>query len=164
MRWEIEKAEFERVLIRARECVFIDSGRTEVASLRRFTFDDAQLLTSTFADLLQKLMRLSGGTDAHYLVLEPDPVNYFHHLFGKYPFIEIGYGDSSESYLAALNEDPGGSPADAIGTNWWAAVIIPRSSNWFIHLLRSAGDNGGHLWIPQEWTEGMVESHPYLRV
>ena len=86
-------------------------------------------------------------------MLDPDPVHYFHRHFKKYPALEIDRGDSARDYLAFVNADPGGNPADAVGTNWWACVIVPPSSKWFVHALRDSGNSGGHLWIPSQWIE-----------
>jgi hypothetical protein len=162
MRWLAEESAFQELLLEAKTLVFIDSGR-EPTVLQRLVFDDAQLCTADFANLLQSLMRLSGGSRAYYLVLRPDPIHYFHEHFKKYPLLQIDRDDSAKTYLAALNEDPGGSPADAVGINWSAAVIFPPGTNWFIHLVRSATDNGGHLWVPRDWTEKIVDGHRYLR-
>src|SRR5581483_5474725 len=96
-------------------CVFIDSGR-EPTSLSRLSFDDAGIVTRTFATLVQQLLEWSGDTNCFYVVLRPDPVHFFHRLFGKYPAVEIRRGISTEEYLAALNQGPAESPSDALGT------------------------------------------------
>jgi len=163
MRWVKDEPVFRTVLTEARENIFVDSRRN-TTDLQRLIFDDVVLRRPEFAGLLQTLLGLSGDSKCYYLVLCPDPVHYFHRQFGKYPLLEIDYGDSDENYLVALNEDPGGSPIDAVGNNWWACMILPPSRKWFSHLLRSASDNGGHLWIPREWVDRVVEGHPYLRV
>lgn len=160
MRWITQEPEFQNVFLRAREGVYIDSGRTPT-QLRKLTFDDAEVCTSKFANLLQKLMEYSSDSIAHYVILDPDPVHYFHRHFKKYPALEIALGDSAEAYLSFLNEDPGGSPADAVGTNWWACVIVPPSLNWFIHALRSERDDSGHLWIPSGYADRVHEAYPY---
>src|SRR5438309_290853 len=126
MRWIENKDEFRKIFLQARTCVYIDSGR-EATPLQRLTFDDAAISTSKFAELLQNLMKWSTDSAAHYVVLDPDPVHYFYQLFNKFPVLEIAYGDSPREYLKALNEDPGGNPADALGTNWWACVVVPFS-------------------------------------
>ena len=61
------------------------------------------------------------------MVLKPDPIWYFHKQFAKCPIVSIRQGDTTEVYLASLNEDPGGSPADAVGTNCYEWVILPAS-------------------------------------
>ena len=124
MNWVKEGSLFRNLFVEAQELVFIDSGRKPTA-LQPFTFDDAELRTPHFLRLLQSLMELSGDSRAYYLVLSPDPVHYFHRLFKKYPVLEIGYRDSVDDYLSFLTEDPGGSPADAVGTNWSTSVISP---------------------------------------
>jgi hypothetical protein len=162
VRWVEQKEEFDKVFLEAKTCVYVDSGRYPT-TLRRLIFDDAEICTTKFANLLQHLMGLSGDSTAYYIVLEPDPVHYFHRHFGKYPVLEITRDHSAKDYLAFLNADPGGSPADAVGTNWWACVIVPLSSKWFVHALRDSGSNGGHLWIPPEWVKKVAEVYPYVR-
>jgi hypothetical protein len=161
MRWIVQQAEFKEVFLRARTCVYIDSGR-ETSHLKRFSFDDIEIGTAPFGNFLQKLMEISPDEMVHCIVLDPDPVHYFHRQFHKYPVLEIAKGDPTETYLAALNEDPGGSPVDAIGTYWWALVIVPPSLKWFVHALRSDTDNGGHLWIPADWSGKVQKFYPFM--
>ena len=116
MRWVSSQREFEHVRLEANSCKYVDSRRY-ATDLQLLTFDDACLLTSDFGLLVQFLLSLSGDRYADYVVLVPDPIWYFHRHFGKYPAVRIDAGDSAEEYLASLNEDPGSSPADAIGTN-----------------------------------------------
>ncbi|HEY0701197.1 MAG TPA: hypothetical protein VGD60_00375 [Candidatus Acidoferrales bacterium] len=162
MRWIDREAEFKTIFLEARTCVYIDSGR-RATQLHRLIFDDAQTCTAVFAEMLQSLMGWASDAGCYYIVLDPDPVHYFHRHFGKYPAIEIARGDSSDAYLKFLNEDPGNSPADAVGTNCWAWVIAPHSLKWFVHALRDEGDGGGHLWVPPEWAERLRTSYPFLR-
>jgi len=108
-------------------------------------------------------MALSGDPNAAYVVLDPDPIQYFHRHFKKYPALEIANGDTADDYIHALNEDPGGSPADAVGTNCWEWVIVPPSIKWFIHALRDSDDGGGHLWMPRDWAEQIVGGPVSLR-
>lgn len=88
MPWIEDKKLFEEVFLKARDCVFTDSGRN-LTTLHKLIFDDAQLCTDEFVDLLQELMRRSGDSNCFYIVLDPDPVHYFHRLFDKYPAVEI---------------------------------------------------------------------------
>ena len=163
MRWIIEKDDFEAIRLGAATCKYVDSGRLST-SLQRWIFDDADICTPEFGALLQDLMRFSGDSHYNYVVLNPDPLYYFFHHFHKYPAIEIELGELPKTYLAALSEDPGGSPADAIGVNWWECVIVPPSARWFVHALRDDLDRGGHLWIPPEWSQRVLASFSYLRV
>jgi hypothetical protein len=161
MRWIKQEAEFRDIFLRARTCVYIDSGREQTALLRT-TFDDAEIRTLKFGDLLQSLINCSSDHVAHCIILDPDPEHYFYRKFNKYPILEIVAGDSSAAFISGLNEDPGLSPADAIGINWWALVIVPPSLKWFVHALRSEDDNGGHLWIPSDWVAKVREIYPHL--
>ncbi len=163
MRWVTKESEFRKIFLQAREAVYIDSGRIPTR-LRRLTFDDAEICTPKFANLIQRLMEYSGDSIAHYIVLDPDPVHYFYRHFNKYPVLAISLGESAEAYLSTLNEDPGGSLADAVGTNWWACVIVPLSLKWFIHALRSHRDDSGHLWIPSDYVDRVREIYPYASV
>ncbi len=162
MRWIEDKEEFSKLFLEVRTCVYVDSGRYQTR-LRKLIFDDAEICTTKFANLLQALMEWSADGVTYYVILDPDPVHYFHRLFSRYPALEIRRGDSGRDYLAFLNADPGGSPADAIGTNWWASVVVPLSRKWFVHALRDSGNNGGHLWIPPEWIERIADVFPYAR-
>src|SRR5690242_17744162 len=100
-------------------------------------FDDTEICSHEFADLLQKLMEYSTDQVTHYVVLDPDPRYYFYREYHKYSVVEIGHTDPSSVYISTLNEDPGGGRVDAIGVNWWALTIVPPSLKWFVHALRS---------------------------
>ncbi len=163
MRWILDKDDFQQVRLQARTCKYIDSGRYPTI-LQRWVFDDVALATPEFANLIQHLLVSSRDNCAAYVVLDPDPVHYFWREFNKYPALEIDTGDPPEVYLRALNEDPGSSPVDAVGTNWWECVIVPPSISWFIHCLRDDSDRGGHLWIPGAWKDEVVAIFPDLRL
>ena len=76
--------------------------------------------------------------------------------------IEIAVDDTADAYIAALTEAPDASPADAIGTNWSEYVIVPPSKQWCIHAKRDArSGEGGHLWVPQTWSDKVKEVYPY---
>jgi hypothetical protein len=162
MRWISEKTEFENVLKNAYTCVYIDSGR-EPTHLTKFIFDDSIIMTRAFRELLNRFMKLSNDDRVNYVVLRPDPVYYFCHFFHRYPCVEIKDDDPMEAYFQGLNEDPGNSPADAIGINWWETVIVPTSRKWFVHALRDDDESGGHLWIPEPWIKSTLEAYPFLR-
>jgi hypothetical protein len=70
--------------------------------------------------------------------------------------------DTAETYLALLNEDPGGSLSDAVGTNRDEWVILPDSHRWFVHCLRDSDSFGGHLWLPASWIAQARESRSWL--
>jgi hypothetical protein len=157
--WISNGTEFGELFLKCMTCVFIDNGR-EPTSLVRLSFDDAGICTRKFAALLQSLMEYSGDPSCFYVVLRPDPIHYFHRLFGKYPAFEILRGMSPEEYLASLNKGPEQFPADAIGTNYTERVIIPPSLRWFVHSYQSSEYTDGHLWVPPEWVDGVSEAYP----
>lgn len=161
MRWIVEEREFDSIFLDAQDCVFIDSRRTPTA-LKCLQFQDIEICNSTFAAVIFQLMK-KANDKAYYIVLRPDPIHYFHRYFDKYPLLEIGTADTVQSYLDALNEDPGGSPGDALNTNWWTCVIMPSSKSWFAHVMRSDSDDGGHLWVPEDWVPWLMHLHPGLR-
>lgn len=146
MRRLIDKAETETILLEARTCVFIDSRR-EPTSLRLLVFDDAMLSTDYFFLAVNGLIASSGDPLAHFVVLDPSPIDHFHHLYGEYPVLEIESTDSVKEYLAAMNQDVGdgqGFNLRNLSSTW---VIVPPSRRWFIHAIRSDTDDSGHLWL-----------------
>src|ERR1700722_18187771 len=48
-------------------------------------FDPIDIATQKFFDLIQTLLAFEGQSDFATLILKPDPFEYFHHHFGKYP-------------------------------------------------------------------------------
>jgi len=161
MQWLKDGGRFNEIFLQCMTCVFIDNGR-ESTSLVKLTFDDAEICTRVFSSLIQKLLELSGDQSCYYLVLRPDPVHYFHRLFGKYPAVEIKRETTPEEYLAALKIGPEQSPADAIGTNYDERIIMPISQSWFVHSYSSSGYDDGHLWIRADWVEQVLLIMPSL--
>jgi hypothetical protein len=161
MSWVTDTEQAKELLLQAGTCRVVDSCRV-ATSMQCMSFDDVGTCTKEFGALLHRLMQLSVDETCHYIVLNPDPRHYFLHHFKKYPVVEIRADDTLEQYIAILNEDPGGSPADAVGTNCYEWVVIPPSHRWFVHCQRSSGDLGGHLWLPQEWIEDAQNTYRWL--
>jgi hypothetical protein len=162
MRWIIDNEEFERILRDAKECAVYDNNQQVIAELERLTFDCVEFHTRHFFEFLCKLMEWSKDSHFRYIVLEPDPFSYYFTHFSKYPLFEISIDDSDEAYINALNEDPGGSPADAVGTNWFRYVILPPSKKWFIHGQQDArSGEGGNLFVPIGWSDKAREIYPF---
>lgn len=157
--WISDDEQFKELFLQCMTCVFIDNGR-EPTSLIPLSFDDAGIVTRAFAALLQGLLKWSGDTRCFYVVLRPDPVHYFHRLFGKYPALEIRSWTSPEEYLARLSQGPEQSPADALGTNYSERVIMAPSLGWFVHSYQSSEQTDGHLWVPSEWVDRVAEIYP----
>ncbi len=160
MVWVEDENIFNVAYQRALDCAATDSGRIPT-SLQKLLYNDVDILSDAFPFLLQKLLEWSSDDECSFVVLRPDPVYYFHHFFGKYPVIKIKRGMKVTEYLAILNEGPPDSKADALGIIYAEYVFAPPSFRWFIHALRSAEDDGGHLWVPAEWTSRIAEVYPY---
>jgi hypothetical protein len=161
--WIQSSQQFKDLQKRAGDCKLIDSRRRVRPDLVCLVFDDADLRTKDFVRALNTLLRLGDDVSCTYLVLDPDPLNYFQRHFGKYSALRFESPIVPEDFLARLSEDPGDSPADALGVNWWECVIIPSSSPWFIHCLRDTFDQGGHLWIPCAWETELVRTYSFLK-
>ena len=163
MQWINDERIFEDTLSLASECVRIDETLHPV-TFCRFIFDPIELCTRPFFALLKNLMNWSGDNSCYYLVLDPDPRTYFNFHFKKFPLVEIRKDELATDYFAALAEDPGDSPADAIGTNWMEYLIVPRSRKWFVRGRRDDDDDGGHLCVPPGWSDRVSEAYRYARL
>ena len=160
MRWITDKAFFEEILTKAQACDTADaSGKSDSMDLLRF--ESMELLTRAFFGLIQSLMVRSNDDTSYYLILDPDPIDYFAMTFAKYPLVELKIDDSADEYIAAFNADIGDSPANALGTNWWKYVVVPESKRWFIVGARDfSTDTGGHIWCPRGWSQWVKEEYP----
>ncbi len=163
MKWLEDQDAFKMLYRRALDCAALDSGRGRM-SLLKLIFDDAEICSKVFAELLQRLLELSADDECAFVVLRPDPIYYFHHFFGKYPVVKIKREMNDADYLAILNEGPPDSRADALGIIYSECVFVPPSLRWFIHALRSVENDGGHLWIPSEWVERVSTVYPYATI
>src|SRR4051812_24515455 len=160
MRWITDDHEFREIFLRARTAMHIDSYR-EKTELQKFEFDDCELCSTDFFILLKWMMLHSGDKSCAFIVLDPDPVHYFHRHFGKYSAIEFLPTDSDQEYIDRLNENPGENPADAIGTNCNSWAVVCPSERWFVHALRSDDQTSGHLWIPAAWGDELGAVYPW---
>jgi hypothetical protein len=126
-----------------------------------FTFESSEFCRKDFFRFVKTLMELTDDSRAFFLRLSPDPVNYFYRHFHKYPCLEIIVHDSDDAYIRALNEDPGRSPADAIGVYWDEYLIIPYSQKWFIHGERTPNPGeGGTVCVPVLLGDAARKSYP----
>jgi hypothetical protein len=163
MRWITRESDFREVLSKARDCIGLDHEKIAPDRVR-LLFDSSELSTTAFVVLLEQLTIWSEDPVAYYLVIDPDPIKYFRKHFNKYPLVEVSPNDSPRDLLLALKEDPGESPADAIGINWSEFVILPPSTAWFVRGLRDdVTDEGGHLWVPKEWAKRVTAAYQWAR-
>ena len=160
MQWITDKTVFEEILKKARVCEKADVS-DNVGSMDVLRFESMELLTRGFLKLIQSLMARSEDDVSYYLTMDPDPINYFATTFARYPLVELSVNDSSDKYLATFNEEIGNSPANALGTNWWKYVVLPKSNKWFIVGSRDFNnDTNGLIWCPRGWSQWVKNEYP----
>lgn len=99
-------------------------------------FSDTLVFTGSFDEILEGLSRVSDGLPMFFASLSPDPVGYFFEHFGKYPLIRFDERVDGDEFRKPLNEDPGGSPADALIVRTERFAIFPRDLDWIIYADR----------------------------
>lgn len=161
MRWIETEEEINRVLGLAYTCVGVDSGRIPTG-LARLVFDELGIESTEFASLISLLITLAAEAEAMHVVLRPDPVYYFHQRLGRYPAFALEAKDSPESYMQALGEKLHRDAIDNLGTFWSECVITSPTQIWFVHAVRTTRENGGHLWIPEEWIQQASDCYRWL--
>lgn len=123
-------------------------------------FDPIDISTQKFFDLVQVLLAFQGSTEFVTLILNPDPFDYFHHHFGKYPgFVHRGE-NSDDEFFHLMMEDPGGSPADALGVNHQHYAIMPVEGDWIAFGDRSW--DVGVLYGPADIMECARNFYPFF--
>jgi hypothetical protein len=113
-------------------------------------FDPIDIATQKFFDLVQTLLAFEGRSDFATLILKPDPLNYFHHHFGKYP-----------GFFHFMMQDPGDSPADALGVNHEHYVLLPVVGDWIAFGDRSW--DVGVFYGPPDIMECARNFYPFFR-
>ena len=160
MRWITDQSLFEKTLMEARSCEAADTSG-DLDSMEVLCFESMELQTRAFFRLIKNLLLRSNDEIGYYLTLDPDPIDYFATTFAQYPLLELGVDDSEDDYLANLNAEIGNSPANAVGTNWWKYVVMPKSRRWFVVGTRDfSNDTNGHIWCPQGWSEWVKKEYP----
>jgi hypothetical protein len=94
MRWITEGIEFSALHSIATRLITKEDASIQSPTRKMLTFDDAAMCTPSFFNLLMDLMTITRDSEAYQVILDPDPVKYFHRLFGKYPAVEIALHDS----------------------------------------------------------------------
>ena len=74
--------------------------------------------------------------------IEPDPKLYFGSHFDFFGAIEFSTSDTEDDYLAALNNYPENSPADALAHNSNLLTVFSSTNRWAIY-----GDRGADIAI-----------------
>jgi hypothetical protein len=152
-----ERSEFTLLWARATGCVQMLRGKPSTDLLY---FDSIDLQTQKFFELIRHLLALRGATDFATLVLKPDPFSYFNFHFGKYPGFIHRAGNTDDQFFDFLWEDPGDSPADALGVNSEYYAVLPLPGDWIAFGDRSWGT--GVLYGPPEIMECARKFYPFF--
>jgi hypothetical protein len=152
-----ERSEFTALWARATADIRMLCDRSPTELLY---FDTVDLQTQKFFELIQRLLALRGATEFATLVLKPDPFDYFNFHFGKYPGFVHRAENTDDEFFEFLLEDPGGSPADALGVNSEHYVVLPMPGDWIAFGDRSWGT--GALFGPPDVMECAKNFYPFF--
>jgi hypothetical protein len=98
--------------------------------------DGALILRKTFWDTCLALVSALDEHEFFVGALEPAPREYFFEHFGKFPWLRLTPSASSREVLESLQQDPGESPADALGSRPEVLVIYGAELRWLILVDR----------------------------
>src|ERR1700733_8067242 len=86
-------------------------------------------------DLLRScsgLCEAVGDDSFWFSMVDPDPVKYYYKEFGRFGAVKIQKNEDVGSVWSAFEEDPGGSPADALMYAVRRFVVISPSMRWAV--------------------------------
>lgn len=86
-----------------------------------------QLLHSCVA-----LCETTGDTSLSFVMLDPDPVEYYFREFGRFGAVTMQVHEDVDAAWSAFEEDPGGSPADALMYAVRKFAVISPSLRWAV--------------------------------
>lgn len=97
-------------------------------------FDITEVWMAAFFDAAKHVMQVRGDqTRLLVAMIRPDPIGYYYAHFRKFPLFQFDRSDDAQTYLDALNADPGNSPADALVHNAAVLAIYPESCQWVVY-------------------------------
>ncbi|MBK7706134.1 MAG: hypothetical protein IPJ30_10215 [Acidobacteria bacterium] len=108
---------------------------SEISGYLFFHFDE--IFTGDFFERMKSFLKASNEEKLTLAVLKPDPENYFFRNFGKYPVVECSVKDTSDAYLAGIEETPNDSPADALVYNSDIVILYSENLKWAIYADRN---------------------------
>ncbi|RAS28847.1 hypothetical protein [Paraburkholderia bryophila] len=133
---------------------------SDIPSTDLLYFDSIDISGQKLFDLIRALLKLKCVKDFATLVLKPDPFDYFHFHFGKYPGFVHGIEHTDDEFFEALMMDPGGSPADCLWANSERYAVLPIPGQWFIYADRQR--DMGVLSGPSEIMEFARSFYPFF--
>jgi hypothetical protein len=125
--------------------------RRRASAFHVIDFD--QVWSENFFRDAQRLTARAGDVSFTFAVLRPDPENYYHAHFGKFPLLRFTDVDSVQRFIDEVHEDPGDSAADAIAYNSEAILVYPASERWAIY-----GDRDVEIGIVAAMDDEMEEA------
>ncbi|GEM_PF-3259273 len=124
---EINKVEFNKLLDRIEKILTGEDFPQKVLADKyeyAILFDFETVFSEDLFSVIKGLMERTTTEIFYLLVAEPNPFSYFFKSFNRLPVISISRDLSFKEYIAALNADPGGSPADALIFNSSILYIV----------------------------------------
>lgn len=100
------------------------------------TFDE--LFMPLFFNHLKRYLLEVGEISFWLTAIDPDPKLYFGANFDFFGAIEFSSADSEEEYLAAINNYPEDSPADALAHNANSLMLFSSQHGWAVYGNRDA--------------------------
>ncbi len=101
------------------------------------TFDE--LFMPLFFNHLKQYLLAVGENSFRVTAIDPDPRLYFRANFDFFGAIEFVSSDTEDDYLAALNNYPEDSPADALAHNSNLLMFFSPTHKWVVYGDRDAG-------------------------
>jgi hypothetical protein len=77
-------------------------------------FESGDLTSRELFEFLLHLCEMTDDPGFVFMMVDPDPINYFQKHFGWLPAARFSPGDRVEDFPEFVTKDPGGSLADAI--------------------------------------------------
>lgn len=114
-------------------CLFASWELKNSSAWDIFYFDYSDIFWSNFPSFLTFLALQNNDQKIYFYALEPNPKRYFYQNFKKYPLIEFNRKRIEKEYFSAINQDPGGSSADALACHSEKILIFPPSINWYVY-------------------------------
>lgn len=111
------------------------------------------IFTRVFFRRICAHLKSKGESKFWLSVIEPEPRTYFFKHFGQFGSLECRVEDSDREYIRYLNQDPGGSPADAIIHNSNLIAVCSASREWVIVGDR-ASESSVLAFRSQGWDHG----------
>jgi hypothetical protein len=132
------RSDFDREMRRIDELIdrsaaLPDQVFRTIMPIAYYVIDFDQLWSDEVFLDMQRLTARAGDPSFTFAVIRPDPDDYYHAAFDKFPFLTFTNDEAADHYITAIHDDPGESPADAIAYSAEVVIIYPPSGRWAIY-------------------------------